>query len=334
MDEIAISIIVPVYRVEKELPRCLDSLIAQNYSAKEILLIDDGSPDRCGAICDEYAAKHPNIRVIHQANQGLAAVRNTGIREARGEFISFIDSDDYVLDGLYAHAAKLIRRYEADILCFGHVDVYRPGQAVPPPDEEEVISRFTASEAIDQLFFDNHIDVITCNKIIRRSLFDGIAFPVGKLYEDMFTTYKYASRARRIVSTSRRYYVYCHRPESIGAQRFSEKTMDLARATQEVYDFGRSFCEETPNLNAGYLYWMIVVANIMIRSGHADRAYMQKVRALSVRFRKDVWNCGLLSQTRKAQLILFGVNLPLYKLLYRWYVKRHRFSGKDAAHAP
>lgn len=325
MAELLLSIVVPIYKVEKELPRCIESLVAQNFESKEIILIDDGSPDGCGKICDDYANQHKYIRVIHQKNKGLAAVRNKGVAEAKGKYISFIDSDDYVKAGLYSHMFSIIEANNAEIACFGHVDVYGcDNSEIKVDNYPEIISIYTASEAVDQIFFENNVDVITCNKIIAKSLFEGITYPIGKLYEDMFTTYKYISKAKKIVSTNYKYYIYCHRETSIGGQKYNYKTMDLARAVEETYKFGISFCEKKENLHVGYLYWMTVVANIMIRSNHYDRDFFNKVQELSKKFRKKTINNMLLNKTRKFELILFGINLPLYRFFYKIYIKYNR----------
>ena len=325
MEELELSIIVPVYKVEKELPRCIDSLISQDFKSKEIILIDDGSPDNCGKICDNYAEKYSFIKVIHQDNKGLAAVRNRGVLEARGKFISFIDSDDYILEGLYSHVIPIMSEKNAEIACFGHIDVYNEKiSKMNDNQDKEVIITFTASEAIDQMFFVNNIDVITCNKIIDKRLFEGITYPVGMLYEDMFTTYKYLSKADTIISTNYKYYVYCHREGSIGRQKYNSKTMDLVKAVEETYNFGVSFCDKKENLNVGYLFWLIVVANIMIKSNHNDTVYFKKVQEFSRKIRNEVYNNKLLNKTRKFELILFGINLPLYKKIYKLYIKHNR----------
>ncbi len=325
MGELLLSIVVPVYKVEKELPRCIESLIAQDFESKEIILIDDGSPDECGKICDSYVNQHKYIQVIHQKNKGLAAVRNTGVAASKGKYISFIDSDDYVEAGLYSHMFSIIEANNAEIACFGHVDVYNGNDSeIKVNNCSEVISIYTASEAVDQIFFENNIDVITCNKIIEKRLFEGITYPVGMLYEDMFTTYKYLSKAKTIASTNFKYYIYCHRETSIGAQKYNSKTMDLAKAVEETYKFGLSFCEKKENLHVGYLYWMTVVANIMIRNKHYDDEYFNKVQGLSRKFRKKVIGNMLLNKTRKLELLLFGINLPLYRVFYKAYIRINR----------
>ena len=196
-----ISVIIPIYNVEKYLVQCLDSVIEQTYKNLEIILVDDGSPDNCGGICDQYALKDHRIKVIHQENKGLSFVRNRGICEAKGVFISFIDSDDFVLNGLYKRCEQIIRKYSPDLICFEHFDCFIPDIQIDSfhqNNQNSEIFQISKYDALDQIFFPNNIDVISCNKIIRRSLFENIYYPVGKLYEDMFTTYKIISKAEKI----------------------------------------------------------------------------------------------------------------------------------------
>lgn len=330
---ILLSVIVPVYNVEKYLERCLDSLTADlsSFQEAELILIDDGSADNSSGICDDYAKRYPFVRVIHQRNKGLAAVRNIGVETANGEFLSFIDSDDFIKAGLYDYAFRIIRKYEADILCFRCCHVYGGNignDVLSVQARDEQLKVFNAEEAIDVIFFDNYIDVITCNKIIKKSLFHGISYPEGKIYEDMFTTYKILSNAKKIVSSNLEYYVYCHRDGSIGLTGYNEKTMDLYRAAKEVYDFATTYCKKKNNLSVGFLYWQIVVANIMFRSDCSDENYVKLIQKNSRKLFIEILANRLLNKKRKIQLILFGVCLPAYKVLYASYVCHKAQIGK------
>ena len=203
-----LSVVVPVYNVEKYLRRCLVSLVDDLgcVDNKELILINDGSLDDSYSICEEFASKYKYIRVINQENQGLAEVRNRGIAEAEGEFISFIDSDDFIRKGLFNHALELLHKYSADIFCFKCLNVYEGKDnydeitSIIPKNEK--LKFFTKAEALDQIFFDNYIDVITCNKIIKKECFNSIVYPAGKYYEDMFTTYKVLKNASMIISSN------------------------------------------------------------------------------------------------------------------------------------
>ena len=187
--EIKLTVAVPVYNVKKYLKRCLESLIKNRIDDYEILLVNDGSTDGSGDICNEYSSKYDFIRVIHQDNKGLAEVRNVCIKNARGEYISFIDSDDYIVENTYSHLMNLVYNFEADILCFGVIDLYEnvDEKVESINDCEEIITELTPQEALEEMLLPKHVDVITCNKIIKKSLYENIFYPSGKLYEDMFT---------------------------------------------------------------------------------------------------------------------------------------------------
>ncbi|MDD2971665.1 MAG: glycosyltransferase family 2 protein [Lachnospiraceae bacterium] len=324
-EDIIITIAIPVYDVEKYIKRCLDSIVSQVAEFPnliEVLLVDDGSSDGSLKICQLYKEKYNFVRIVHQNNHGLAYVRNVCIDNALGKYISFIDSDDYVLPGLYKYAINLLESYNYDVLCFKHLDVYAEKDVLLSNInvDKAKIKLFTTDEALNVLFFDNYIDVITCNKIIKKSLFEGIRYPVGKLYEDMFTTYKYISKAKLILSTDLLFYVYCHRLGSIGQSKFNEKSMDLYKSTKETYDFICNNCNYHEDADVGFVYWVIVVANMMIKANHNDKEYIEYAQNISRKFRRNIVDCRLLSGVKKIELILIGVNFHLYKLFYKLYM--------------
>lgn len=323
--EIKITVAIPVYNVEPYLRRCLDSIIKQDLTKCEVLLVNDGSTDNSIQICKEYVSKYNFIRLINQENQGLASVRNTCIREANGEYISFVDSDDFIIDGAYDNFKRLIETFDADVITYGCINEYENvGINYSCKNGTEVVTKFTPQEAIDSLFIDSRMEVITCNKVIRKTLFDGVSYPVGRLYEDMFTNYKVISRANIIVSTSNKYYVYCHRPDSIGGMRYSERTMDLYRAATEVHEFGLKFCDKIENLNVGYLHWMIVVVNAMIRAGVYDNWYICLVKKYARTIRKEILCNKCIGKIRKIQMMVFSYSFKIYSVIYKLYIKKYR----------
>lgn len=324
-----LTIAIPVYNVEKYLKRCIDSLINQDFEDKEILLVNDGSRDNSLSICREYENKYDYIRVIDQPNQGLAAVRNTCIKEAKGEYISFVDSDDYVLQGLYSHLMPIIDSYNIDVMCYGVLNFYEDTGgffSISNPNAiKEKLLKFSTEQALDELLLPNNIDIITCNKIIRRSLYEGIEYPKGKYYEDMFTNYKIIAKAKSIYTTNYKYYVYCHRESSIGGMKFNNNTMDLVNAATEVYDYVKKFSDyDFKNLNVGYLTWLVVVANIMIRSDAVDYAYIKTVQFFCKKNLKNVISNGYIGYDRKIEYLLFVINFNLYKKVYKLYIEKLR----------
>lgn len=235
-----ISVIVPIYNVEKYLRECVDSILCQTYSNLEIILVDDGSPDKCPGICDEYAKKDNRVKVIHQDNGGLAHARNVGIANSNGEYLTFIDSDDYVSNDYVESLYKGISEFGADISIasfypFKDNDVC---QQLPKSVSYEEISKEEAIKRYCSINADCSMPFISaCNKIYRKILFDGIAFPKGKLYEDAFTTYKLIDRARKIVYSTAKLYYYRINPNSILGQAFKEKHLEMAEAFCSGMDY-------------------------------------------------------------------------------------------------
>ena len=227
-----ISIIVPVYKVEPYLRQCVDSILNQTYRDIEVLLIDDGSPDRCGEICDEYARKDQRIRVFHTENKGLSTARNLGLKEAKGEYIGFVDSDDWIEPDMYEVLLRKMQETEADIGVCGLWYEHKNRREVA----KDVVDRvFADEESIKALVF-NHIKNYVWNKLYRRDTWNDIAFPEGHVFEDVATTYKTILNVETVMSCSRPLYHYRQREDSIGSNRSMSNMMDYWDAYYGRYD--------------------------------------------------------------------------------------------------
>ena len=210
-----ISIIVPVFQVEKYLEKCVRSIINQTYQNLEIILVDDGSTDSCGKMCDNFAMEDSRIRVIHKANGGLSDARNAGMEIAKGQYIGFVDSDDYIEPMMYEQMMKVIMSENVDIVsCF----------AVEEEEDKPVkmeyrggnIRVFSSLGAIEDLFEKNlYFRHAVWNKLYNRALFDGIRFPVGKLFEDAAIMYRVFEKADAIAYIDLMLYHYVQRKGSI-----------------------------------------------------------------------------------------------------------------------
>lgn len=213
-----ISVIVPVYKVEPFLRRCLDSIVSQTYQNLEIILVDDGSPDRCGAICDEYAAGDQRIIVIHQENKGLAQARNAGLDIATGDFIQFVDSDDWLEDAACESALKDALGQNADMVCFGFYQVAPSGKSCPNAATSSGIQE--KGSVMGQLIRQRWIGAdCVWNKLYSKTLFDGIRFPEGRVHEDLGALYRLIHRSRVVYVSSSVLYNYFQRPGSIMTER-------------------------------------------------------------------------------------------------------------------
>ena len=232
-----ISVIVPIYNVEPYLCRCVDSILNQTFRDIEVLLVDDGSPDGCGAICDEYAARDARVRVIHKKNGGLSSARNAGIDEAAGEWLAFVDSDDWMdLDMLeILHTAAI--RHGAQIAECSYRRIY--------PDRVEEETECTAAciegtnvDALEGMYDWRNFKPVAWNKLYRRSVIGDVRYPVGRLHEDEFTTYRFDWNAEKMVFVDVSKYNYdCTRENSITTQAFRENHLDACFAMRERVDF-------------------------------------------------------------------------------------------------
>lgn len=236
-----ISVIVPVYNVEKYLHRCIDSIIHQTYQNLEIILIDDGSPDNCGNICDEYAHKDRRIKVVHKENGGLSDARNVGIENATGMYLAFLDSDDWVHNTYIEVLYNLLTNYEADISVCNFYKVSSSDNLSGLSQNSHGIITYTNLEALHQLYDENYLQMIVAwGKLFNKKLFEGIIFPVGKIHEDEFLVYKVLYRASKIVYTSEQLVFYFQRPESIVGEGFKLKNrLDALEAHEERNQFYR-----------------------------------------------------------------------------------------------
>lgn len=228
-----VSVIVPCYKVEPYLRRCVDSILRQSYHDLEVILIDDGSPDRCGEICDGYAAVDTRVRVIHQSNRGLSEARNAGLDLMTGTFVTFVDGDDWLADTCVETLHELLIDSDADISACGML-LTSDDRNVPLP-EDGLVRRLGRVEAIDHVLKRRKTSMVAaCGKLYRADLFDGIRFPAGRLHEDAFTTYKVILKAQTIALTTSPQYYYYQRPDSITGSPFNSKAkLDIIDALTE-----------------------------------------------------------------------------------------------------
>ena len=229
-----ISVIIPVYKVEEYLCRCVDSVLAQTYTNMEIILVDDGSPDNCPVMCDEYARQDSRVKVIHQENAGLSGARNAGIDMAQGQWLAFVDSDDYLA------ADFLERLYQACVDTGSSLSVcrweYVRGETIPEHGTGET-RVYTGREMLANLYVpDGAYFVVAWNKLYRKELFEDIRYPLGRIHEDEATTYRIYDKVKKAAYVDRSLYGYFVTPVSI-TRGFNPKRMDWVTAVAERLDF-------------------------------------------------------------------------------------------------
>jgi len=229
-----VSVIVPVYRAEPWLDRCVESICGQSYPHLEILLVDDGSPDACPRLCDCWAQRDSRIRVLHQKNGGLSHARNQGTALAAGDYISFVDADDYLAPDAVEYLLKRAEDSGADIACGGYLPVW-DGHADFPAQAEEQSLCLTGQEAVRALLQGRDSDrlVPVWGKLYRSSLVRCNPFPVGRLHEDEAVTYRYFDQSGRVVLGSRAIYAYYQNPHGITHTQTRRNREDVLRSWEE-----------------------------------------------------------------------------------------------------
>lgn len=227
-----VSIVVPVYNVEKYLPQCLDSLINQTLKEIEIILVNDGSTDASENICNLYAKKDNRIKVYKKTNGGLSDARNYGLSKVNANVVGFVDSDDYVDADMFHALLKVKEKYDAEIavcgikMCTNNNEVFN----IRAVEKEMVLGRY---DALEELLKSKRISNSVCNKIFDVDVLDGIRFPVNKLYEDEYVTYRVFDKANTVALTNQTFYFYRSTPDSITHKKFSEQEFDRIYASQE-----------------------------------------------------------------------------------------------------
>ena len=231
-----ISVIIPVFNVEKYLEKCLQSILCQDFSEYEILLVDDGSTDSSPAICDEYAQTYSQVQTIHQENRGQGGARNTGIKAATGEYLLFVDSDDSLKSGALGTLYEIAAAKEADVVAFGMDFVDEQGRVTATRTPTESGTVVVQDESLFLTFFK---DSYVWNKLYRRSLFaeNGIVFPERIWYEDMCVVAETALFVKKAVLTDRSLYCYLQRSDSTMHVKKTDKNRDMLTAMGHVLHF-------------------------------------------------------------------------------------------------
>lgn len=229
-----ISVIIPVYKVERYLRRCIESVINQTYTNLEIILVDDSSPDNCPTICDEYAAKDKRIKVIHKKNGGLSDARNAGLNICKGEFITFIDSDDWITHQYIEILLEIMIKENADIV-IGENEIAYNNKKLSKQKKPFKTTNYTKEESLVALFKKNLIShTVSWGKLYKRNLFNDLRFPIRRFHEDEFTTYKLFYNSKKVSYTTETLYFYQQRLDSITSHSHSEDFI-LAKEQQITF---------------------------------------------------------------------------------------------------
>ena len=310
-----ISVIVPVYNVEQYLERCVDSIINQTYTNLEIILVNDGSTDNSGKLCDELAKKDERIRVIHKENGGLSDARNRGIDESESDLVGFIDSDDYIDSDMYEVLLKNLNNTDADLSMCALYDVYNNTPEAQVTNKETW--ELSSEQAIKMVMEAKILSVTAVNKLYRKSLFKDLKFEVGKIAEDAFIMIKLLDKCEKIVATNEKKYYYVHRENSITTQKFSTKFLNVIEAYEQNSNI---ILEKYPKLkdvaqtrmNWAYFY---VLDRLLLDDNYNDKELENKLISYLKNHRKDILNDPLFTKGRKIGFIALLLSRNLYRKL-------------------
>lgn len=308
-NEPLISIIVPIYNVEKYLLRCVDSLIKQTYKNIEILLINDGSTDNCKKICEKLQEKYENIIAFDKKNGGLSDARNYGIKNAKGEYICFIDSDDYIDSKMVEILYNAIKETESDIAIVDYIMLEENEKA---KNNEEINNKlidyyvFNSKLAIKELFKENSFGNYAWNKLYKRSLFEEIKFPVGKMMEDLGTTYLLFDNSYKIVYKKIPLYYYIQRNGSILHNKNLQLDFDKTELALERYEY---ILKKYPDIeeNKKFIY------NLLIENYHIifyNEELINKAKKIIKKFRISI--LSKLKLKNKIKYIMISLNEQMY----------------------
>jgi len=322
-EEKKISIIIPIYNVEKYLPACVESILQQTYKNLEVILVDDGSPDRCPVICDELAQKDDRIQVIHQKNKGLSGARNTGIDNAQGDYLIFVDSDDTVEQTLVEELYTYAEKWNCAIVACGRNYIFEDGQIVCKiaHDESKV---YGFEEAMQEMNSFRLFDMSAWAKIYRKELFEDIRFPEGKLSEDYYIMYKLFDKAQTIGYVAKPLYNYLQRQSSISRnKKINHDFADAAKKQMEFLD------DKYPQMSVlghtAYASANLTVYDFYLKNGvkcPKDKLleFKKAVRDNLVYIRKN----KNISKAKRIQFELFDKCAVIYKGVFVLYRKIRR----------
>ena len=316
MNKPLITVIVPVYKVEQYIERCVRSICMQTYQNLEIILVDDGSPDQSGKICDELAKQDSRIRVIHKENGGQASARNRGLDEANGDFIGFVDADDWIAPEMYESLYTLMKQQTAQIACCGidrcndsgHVSYFNPSV-----DEQFTLNR---NDAMIRLIENDRITSSPCDKLYCKSIFFGLRMQEGMIFEDFEIMHHCIFRAERVAYTGMPYYHYYLSPNSTLRQTFTPKQFDSVRASEMRLDFYQQNSPE--NLEIVEAKHVEICLDVLYRSRKSSackqlRQQLKKALALFLRNHPSL----KLSSKTKIKLLFLRFGIPVYSMAMR-----------------
>lgn len=279
-----VSVVVPIYNVEMYVKDCVDSILNQTYTNLEVILVDDGSPDTCGKICDEYKINDSRVKVIHKKNGGLSDARNVGIKMASGELIMFVDSDDYISNDFVKILFDSMGKRKSDIAIANMKRTSRRDETNTRKEWNTVT--FDSQEALIRMLYGMPFGTSACGKLFKRSLFDGVEFPNGKFSEDLFTIYKTILKSNKVVYVEFDGYFYYYRDEgSIVVSGYNEKHLEALDAIDSIK---RDVNDAPQYFDAVATQYINVIYDIAARNPKLSQFQNQRIQQMLRKYRMIV----------------------------------------------
>lgn len=320
-EDIIISVIVPIYNVEKYLEKCINSILDQTFKKYELILVDDGSTDKCGKICDDYSKKYSQIKVIHKKNGGLSDARNAGIVIALGDYITFVDSDDYLDNEYLQNMYEMAIKFSADLVMCDSQNVYENKKNTLIKNDNIVSEVITKEQAYKKILLQEGTDVSACRKLYKTKIFkdNKILYPVGEIYEDIQVIDKVVESCSKIVITNYIGYYYLQRNGSIMYGKMSQKNFILIEAITKLTSFIK---ENYPNIsyaaNKRYVYCNFHILGRAI----FDKNYEEecnKIRDNILKYSDEIFKSNLYSLKEKIATRTLKMGLKPYKCFWKIY---------------
>ena len=321
-----ITVIVPIYKVEAYMSKCVDSIINQTYSDIEIILVDDGSPDNCPKLCDDYRSRDKRIKVVHKENGGLSDARNTGIKYAKGKYIMFIDGDDYIKPDMLEVMHKVIVHDASDMVICNYELVGEDGK-VTVSERHSIYEPHNKKIVIDEkIFWDNYYEydylyyVVAWNKLYDRKIFDNIAYKKGAVHEDEIILHRIVRKCNKISCIPQKLYMYVQRENSIMHSKVSKKNMycidEIICRIKYLYNKGFD-----NHLDKHFNVCVIILEKYYMDNGINDKVYKEyllKIKKIS----KEIMNYRNIRIIIKAKMVLFYIGgIKWYRFFMKCYSK-------------
>lgn len=317
-----LSIVVPVYNVEEYLEKCIESILNQSFKNFELILINDGSTDKSSLICDKFAEEYDNVVVIHQKNLGVSEARNTGLDIVNGDYITFVDSDDWIDEKLYFTLIDIIERNDLDLIEFGYCCV----------SNEEVINVVSDGDgcgdnilALERLL-DGKSSNVLWNKIYKKNLFDGLRFPKDRIYEDGYLMYKLFFRCNKYMFTDIKGYYHLKRDNSIMElqKKYSIKNLDGLYVKQERYEFLKdNICNKKIIHKAELTYFTEIIYHYkqLLMNSNIDREKVYRNNLIKLLKMDNDFLKNPYIKASKLTILASKMNYGLFECVFKFFYK-------------